>query len=43
MVRENAEKRAKAAVCCDNWLDYNEEEAPDGYFLKDGRIFWRPN
>lgn len=39
----NAEKRAKAAVHCRQLPDYNEEEAPDGFFLKDGRIFWRSN
>ncbi|UOH81207.1 hypothetical protein LQV05_003874 [Cryptococcus neoformans] len=39
----DAEKRAKAAVHCRQLPDYNEEEAPDGFFLKDGRILWRPN
>ncbi|AFR93561.1 hypothetical protein C347_01525 [Cryptococcus neoformans AD2-60a] len=39
----DAEKRAKAAVHCRQLPDYNEEEAPDGFFLKDGRIFWRSN
>ncbi|AGV14309.1 hypothetical protein, variant [Cryptococcus neoformans var. grubii H99] len=36
-------KGPKPLYVADNWPDYNEEEAPDGFFLKDGRIFWRPN
>ena len=33
----------KPLYAADNWPDYNDEKALDGFFFKDGRISWRPN
>lgn len=35
--------RSKPVYAVENWPDYHEEEAPDGFFLQDGKIFWHPN
>ncbi|KAE8541145.1 hypothetical protein D1P53_002500 [Cryptococcus gattii VGV] len=33
----------KPVYAAEKWPDYHKEEAPDGFFLQDGKIFWRPN